>query len=266
MKKTIYYGFLITFIKTTDTKIMKKISLFAALTLTLLACKKDTEKPVETVKQVVSKATPTEKWETLFDGENLNAWRGYGEDNVPSEWSIENGELKFTPGKEGGKNLITKKKYTNFVLELEWKISEGGNSGIFWGVHEAPEFKEAYETGLEVQVLDDERHPDADKGGRTHRAGALYDLIQPTDRVVNPAGEWNFVKISVNHHLNQAKVSMNGSDMYALPVKGPRFEKLIANSKFKDWKGFGKFSNGHIGLQDHGDVVWYRNIRIKNIY
>ena len=173
--------------------------------------------------------------------------------------------MKFTPGKEGGKNIITKGTYTNFVLSLEWKVSEAGNSGIFWGVHEDEKFREAYMTGPEIQVLDNERHPDAKVAQGTHKAGSLYDMIACPDEHVNPAGEWNLCVLEINQDANVGKVSMNGTEVMTFPLHGEEWDKMVANSKFKDWEGFGKYRTGHIGLQDHSDVVWYRNIKIKTL-
>ena len=141
------------------------------------------------------------------------------------------------------------------MLSLEWKIAEGGNSGIFWGVYEDPKFSEAYQTGPEIQVLDDERHPDAKQGNGTHVSGSLYDMIGPSEKVVNPAGEWNLCEISINHNTNQGSVNLNGVNIVNFPVHGEGWDALVANSKFKDWEGFGAYPTGHIGLQDHGDKV-----------
>jgi len=243
---------------------MNKVLLIIAIAVMTVACK--TEKK-EVTEKVVTKVEETvkEEWKVLFDGTNFDHWRGYGSKEIHAEWTIEDGAMAFTPGEQGGKNIITKDTYTNFVLSLEWKISEAGNSGIFWGVHESPDFGEAYETGPEIQVLDDAKHPDANRGGKTHRAGALYDMIAPKDGVVKPAGEWNQVTLEIDHNANKGTLTMNGTQMFIFPVQGEKWDAMVANSKFADWKGFGKFHEGHIGLQDHSDKVWYRNIKIKEI-
>ena len=247
---------------------MKKL-IILSVALAVFSCKNETTETKtvkEEVKAVTEKAEETtSEWITLFDGTSMDQWRGYGSETMHSEWAIVDGAMAFTPGEEGGKNIITKDTYENFVLSLEWKISEAGNSGIFWGVHESSDFKEAYETGPEVQVLDDAKHPDANRGGKTHRAGALYDMIAPMDNIVKPAGEWNAVILEVNHKTNLGKVTMNGTEMYTFPAHGAEWDAMVAKSKFADWKGFGKYQNGHIGLQDHSDKVWYRNIKIKRI-
>ena len=148
---------------------------------------------------------------------------------------------------------------------MGWKISEGGNSGIFWGVFEDPKFSEAYLTGPEIQVLDNERHPDANVNGKLHQAGALYDMIEPGQDVVNPAGEWNLCIITIDHNKNIGTVEMNGTKIVEFAAHGKEWDNMVAKSKFADWEGFGKYQTGKIGLQDHGDVVSYRNIKIKEL-
>tara|TARA_R110002073_G_scaffold40547_5_gene115147 strand:+ start:278434 stop:279174 length:741 start_codon:yes stop_codon:yes gene_type:complete len=243
---------------------MKKIALILITTLLIIACK---QAPKET-SEATSKASETETtkeaiWIPLFDGSSFDNWRGYLADSIYDEWTIEDGTMAFTPSNEGGKNIITKEKYTNFILSLEWKISEGGNSGIFWSVHEDPKFKEAYETGPEIQVLDNERHPDAQANPKFHQAGALYDLMQPEHDVCKPAGEWNHCLIKIDHKNNEGSVVLNGTEILSFPVHGEEWDAMIANSKFKDMEGFGDYQTGHIGLQDHSDKVWYKNIKIQ---
>ncbi|MBE15244.1 MAG: glycosyl hydrolase [Cytophagaceae bacterium] len=251
---------------------MKKLGLIAALAFVLVACQ-ETKKESATTAEVDTAETQKEQttssdnqeWEILFDGSNLDNFRGYLADEMYPEWTIDGDAMMFTPSEEGGRNIITKDTYTNFVLSLEWKISEGGNSGIFYGVKEDPKYKEAYQTGPEIQVLDDAKHPDANRGGKTHRAGALYDMIAPKDGVANPAGSWNKVVLTINHDNNKGTVVMNDVEMYSFPTHGTKWEQMIANSKFDGWEGFGAYKTGHIGLQDHSDKVWYRNIKIKRL-
>ena len=245
---------------------MKKISLLAVLLLITISCKeKAKENMAETEPMEDTKSETVQEWITLFDGSSLDKWRGYLMEDMPAEWSIKDGAMAFTPSKEGGKNIITKDTFTNFVLSLEWKISEGGNSGIFWGVHEDPKFPEAYQTGPEIQVLDDEKHPDSFVGEGTHKAGALYDMLAPREKAVKPAGEWNLCVIEVNHNTGQGKVTMNGVDFVYFPVNGEAWDDMVGQSKFATWEGFGKYPTGHIALQDHGDKVWYRNIKIMKL-
>lgn len=249
---------------------MKKAFILIAMAIAVIACKeKETEKTAEAEEEKKEEVKKTKAndfgWEILFDGTSYDNWRGYLSEDIPAEWTIEDGAMAFTPGPEGGKNIISKNKYTNFVLSLEWKISPAGNSGIFWGVHEDEQFKEAYETGPEIQVLDNTSHPDAKVGDGLHTAGALYDMVKPPSDVTKPVGEWNLCVLEVNHNTNMGKVTLNGTELFTFPVHGEKWDAMVANSKFKDWKGFGKYQEGHIGLQDHSDKVWYRNIKIKSL-
>lgn len=249
---------------------MKQILMILSCTLILMGCKEkatETQTQEETTAEAMTEETPKEaEWTMLFDGTSLDQWRGYGQEEMHPEWTIEeDGSMLFTPGETGGKNIISKDTYTNFVLSLEWKISEAGNSGIFWGVHEDEKFAEAYQTGPEIQVLDDEKHPDSFRGEGTHKAGALYDMIAPKEGAVKPAGQWNLCVIEVNQDANKARVSLNDVELFTFPLHGPDWDAMVANSKFADWEGFGKYRTGHIALQDHSDKVWYRNIKIKEI-
>jgi len=238
---------------------MKKLAILLIMTLTFFACKQEPKKSV--VKEA--------EWVSIFDGKSFSGWHIYNnKDEVAGEWSIEDGAMFFNPDKErtaGGKNMVTDNDYTNFKLSLEWKISPAGNSGIFWGVKEDTIYNEAYETGPEIQVLDNLGHPDAKVGGKKHQAGALYDMIEPAQDVVKPVGEWNSCVIYINHKTNEGEVWLNDVLIVEFPVNGEEWNKMVANSKFKDWEGFGKFPTGKIGLQDHGNPAWYRNIRIQEL-
>ncbi len=244
---------------------MKSIISILFVLLVVTSCKQEKSNTIKKEDEKNLDKKVTGEWITLFDGSSLDNWRGYLSDSLYAEWSIENGAMAFTPGEHGGKNIITKEKFTDFVLSLEWKVSEGGNSGIFWGIFENEVYAEAYETGPEIQVLDNERHPDALANPKFHQAGALYDMVQPAYDVCNPAGEWNICVIKIDHKSNTGSASLNGKVIVEFPVHGEEWNKMIAKSKFKDWKVFGKYQTGHIGLQDHGDKVWYRNIKIKKL-
>jgi hypothetical protein len=246
---------------------MKKLIFIMMLLVINTACKQTTKEPIQTELEILeeSEMKTEPEWVYLFDGTSFDNWRGYLTDGMYPEWSIENGTMAFTPGETGGKNIITKSTYTNFELSLEWKISEGGNSGIFWSVFEDPKFNEAYQTGPEIQVLDNERHPDALANPKFHQAGALYDMVQPKKDVCKPAGEWNLCVLKVDHKTNQGSITLNGSEIVKFPVHGKDWNAMVENSKFNGWEGFGMHQTGHIGLQDHGDKVWFKNIKIKNL-
>ena len=248
---------------------MKQLSLLMFILISFTTCKRSQEK-LEIQNTAYNIKTPgnlssQNDWTILFDGTSFNLWRGYLSDSMPSEWSIEDNTMVFTPGDTGGKNIITKDTYTNFVLSLEWKISEGGNSGIFWSVFEDKKYREAYMTGPEIQVLDNAKHPDSFVAEGTHKAGSLYDLIACPEQYINPAGEWNLCVIEVNQTANIAKVTMNDNEVMTFPLSGEKWDTMVQKSKFNGWEGFGKYQTGHVGLQDHGDRVAFRNIKIKEL-
>ena len=247
---------------------MVRVTLFVFLCF-MVACNPAEKKITKTkLSQQVDGSDESDSssdWTILFDGTSLDNWRGYLSEDIYPEWTIQDKVMVFNPSNVGGKNIITKEKYTNFILSLEWKISEVGNSGIFWGVHEDKRFSEAYMTGPEIQVLDNERHPDSFVGNGIHKAGSLYDMIGYPDEHINPAGKWNKCVLEIDHKKNTGTVTMNGKASISFPLSGEKWDAMVANSKFKDWEGFGKYHSGHIGLQDHSDKVWFKNIKIKEI-
>ena len=247
---------------------MVRVTLFVCLCF-MVACNpaEKKQKETKTIQQVVTseELKSSNDWTILFDGSSLDNWRGYLSEDIYPEWTIQDDAMVFTPSNVGGKNIITKEKYTNFILSLEWKISEAGNSGIFWGVYEDEKFSEAYMTGPEIQVLDNEKHPDSFVGNGIHKAGSLYDLIGYPAEDIYPAGEWNQCVLEVNQTANIARVTMNEKTTISFPLHGVEWEKMVTNSKFKDWEGFGKYRTGHVGLQDHSDQVSFRNIKIKKL-
>lgn len=248
---------------------MKKPLLFVALAIAV-ACK---DKPKENKEEVQEEMTETvgekeSEWTTLFDGESFDGWHMYNGGVVTEPWKLEDGAMVFYPPEERPEgtsyNLVSDQEFTDFVLTLDWKIAEGGNSGIFWAVKEDEKYGQPYLTGPEIQVLDNERHPDA-QNGDDRLAGALYDMVSPSKDVTNPAGEWNTVELMINHKTNEGHVVLNGTKIVEFPVQGTGWDELIADSKFADWEDFAAFTTGKIGLQDHGDMVAFRNIKIKEL-
>lgn len=246
---------------------MKKRTTLLVVILFISSCsnnKKETSK-----KESISKATEQEVpngWTSLFDGKTLNGWHNYATNTISDEWQVKDGAMVFTPdpNKKGGiNNLVTDNDYTDFTLSIDWKISEGGNSGIFYGIFEDKQFSVPYQTGPEIQVLDDLRHPD--KENVTHRSGSLYDMIAPSQEAVKKVGEWNTCVIEINHKTNSGKIWLNNVNIVSFPVSGSQWDEMVSKSKFKDWPGFGKYKTGKIGLQDHGNKVSYRNIKIKEL-
>ena len=217
-----------------------------------------------------------EGWESIFDGQSLDGWRNYGGDkNAVDKWEVENGTLALKQnslfpmfklissalfGGPSGDLIYYRSKFRNFELSLQWKISQNGNSGIFYLVADESE-KTPWLTGIEMQVLDNEGHKDGKI--HTHRAGDLYDLIAAQPETVKTAGEWNEVIIRVKD--NHIEHWLNGVKVLGVERAGKEWNAMLAASKFSDMPHFGKSDEGYIVLQDHGDAVWYRNIRVRRL-
>jgi len=205
---------------------------------------------------ILSDAEKAAGWKLLFDGKTTRGWRGYQKKDVPAGWVAEDGTLARVAN---AGDLITAKQYKDFELSLEWKISEGGNSGVMYRVTEGSE--ETYETGPEMQVLDDARHPDGQS--RLTAAGSDFGLYPAPAGIVKRAGEWNQIRIVLRgHHVEHW---MNGVKVVEYELESPDWEQRVAKSKFKQWPGYGRAPKGHIALQDHGDKVWFRSIKIREL-
>ena len=248
---------------------MKKqafIFLFSASMV--FACGGNQEATEETeVAELAETVAPESEWISLFDGTSFNGWSKYGGGEVGKAWKVQDGAIYLdATNKAGwqtgdGGDIVTNEEFENFHLQVEWKIAPNGNSGIIFFVHEAPEFSYPWNTGMEMQVLDNGGHPDAKIV--SHRAGDLYDLIVSSEETVKPVGEWNLAEIIAKD--GNLELHLNGVMIVSTTLWTPEWEALIAKSKFKDMPGFGTFKKGKIALQDHGDEVWFRNIRIKKL-
>ena len=206
--------------------------------------------------QVTNTLTEAERaagWTLLFDGQTLSGWRGYMKD-MATGWEVIDGELIRVA--EGG-DIITTARYRNFVLALEWKVAPGGNSGIFYRAAEGP--PAIYFSAPEMQVLDDALH--ADGKSILTSAGSNFALHPVPRGIVHPAGEWNAVRIVVQG--NHVEHWLNGRLVVRYELHSAEWMALVAASKFAEWKEYGQAAEGHIGLQDHGDRVGYRSIRIR---
>lgn len=222
----------------------------------------NTETPLLTETEIA------EGWVSLFDGKTTKGWHKYGGFPVGSAWKVEDGALHLDANqkdnwqiKHGG-DIVSDEEYDNFHLKLEWKIDTCGNSGIMFYVKEdTTKYKFPWMTGPEMQVLDNKCHPDAKI--IKHRAGDLYDLITSTPETVKPALEWNLAEIKcVNGAL---EFYLNGEKVVTTTMWDEGWKKMVAGSKFKQWKDFGTYNKGRIALQDHGNHVWYRNIKIRKL-
>ncbi len=221
--------------------------------------------------QAINTLTEEEKaasWELLFDGKTTNKWRGYNKDSFPEKgWHIRDGNLAVEhsgAGEEGfGGDIITLDKFENFEFSLEFMVSKEGNSGILYRVVEK-EGEPIWHNAPEYQILDDETYiENAEMDMKTHLTGDNYDLHTSLEKKLNPVGEWNHVRIIMNN--NHVEHWLNGIKTVEYEIKSPEWEALVANSKFKDYPDYGMARNGHIGLQDHGHLIMFRNIKIRKL-
>jgi hypothetical protein len=228
--------------------------------------------------------TPAERasgWRLLFDGRTLAGWRGLGYDSVPTaHWVVVNGAIRKIPSGDVarvadgrplvGGDLMTVDSFADFELSFEWKVTQGANSGLKYNVSEAMSLAQGgagtqggpthSALGFEYQVLDDDRHEDAKLP--SHRAGALYDLIAPnTSKQLRPVGEWNQSKVIVRG--NHGEHWLNGQKVVEFDLGTARMDSLLAASKYKTIPGFGAKRRGHIVLQDHGDEVYFRGLKVR---
>lgn len=219
-----------------------------------------------------------EGWKLLWDGKTSEGWRGAKLDAFPAEgWSIADGELIVADagGKESenGGDIVTIKQYANFELEVDFKYTEGANSGIKYFVDTELNQGKGSSIGCEFQILDDQLHPDAKMGQDGNRTiASLYDLIPASAKRFN--GDLPYQKVVNKYAWNRARIVVNGSDVEhylngLLVVKynrsGHQWKDQVAASKYKDWPNFGETEKGNILLQDHGDQVFYKNIKIKEL-
>lgn len=194
-------------------------------------------------------------WIDLFNGKNLKGWHLYNSDELPL-WLVHDG-IMFSTGGNG--DIVTDSEFENFELEVEWRINQGGNSGIFYYVQEGKQYPAIHVTGPEFQIIDDERHPNILKKQRT---GSCSDVLPPIKLVSYPPGEWNYTKIIVNkgdveHWLNEELVLS-----YSMDSKS--WKAAVEESKFSDLD-YAKVRNGKIGLQDHGHPIYFKKIRIREL-
>lgn len=207
-------------------------------------------------------------WTLLFDGQSTKGWQKYGGSPAGSAWKVADGALYLDSSRkenwqiQDGGDIVTTEEFENFHLKLEWKIAKDGNSGIIFFIHEdTAKYQWPWMTGPEMQVLDNNGHPDAKI--IKHRAGDLYDLLSCSKETVKPAGKWNRAEIVADH--GQLRFYLNGEQVVTTTLWDDNWKKMVAGSKFKAWPGFGTYKKGKIGLQDHGNTVWYRNIKIRKL-
>lgn len=218
----------------------------------------------------VNKLTKKEKrqgWTLLYDGKTTSGWHVYQQKSDGSAWKSVDGALMLDPSKRekgrivGGGDLVTDAVFQDFHFSAEWKISPKGNSGIIFLLQEDKKYEHPWHTGPEMQVLDNEGHPDGKI--TSHRSGDLYDLIRSSSEPVKGPGEWN--KAEIRFEKGKLDLYMNGVLVVSTMMGDENWKQLVAKSKFRRWPDFATFTSGRIALQDHGDPVWYRNIKIRKL-
>jgi len=231
------------------------------LALSLLTLSASAQQP-----NTLTKKEKKAGWKLLFNGTNAEGWHTYLKTEPSAAWKVEDGALYLDPKAKGprgenGGEFITTDSFDNFHLKLEWKLTEGGNSGIIFLSREDLKYRYAYQSGPEMQIIDNDKHPDAKN--IEHRAGDLYDLVSAVPENVKPIGEWNQIEIVLNN--GKLDLFQNGAKVVSTTMWDDNWKELVQKSKFKNSTEFGAFRKGHIVLQDHGDKVYFRNIQIKTL-
>lgn len=198
------------------------------------------------------------EWTDLLSQNSLAAWRGYKRDTPPSGWSVSNGVLTFTPGEDGG-DLMTRAQYESFELMVDFKLSPGGNSGIIYRVTE--ENDASWHSGPEYQLIDDDGYPDELQPAQ--RTASNYDLQPPAEQALRPIGEWNTARLVVRG--NDVEHWLNDVQVVAYTLGSPEWIARRDASKFIDYPSFGQASTGHVVLQDHGNPIWFRNVKVRSL-
>jgi len=249
---------------------MKYLTLATVATCLLLACGQGEDKTNTNDSAAGSTAAPAADsgWISLFDGQTLKGWHTYGDSTVGAAWNVDSGAIHMHPGAKngyqtkGGGDILTDSAYSNFDFKISWKVGDKANSGIMFYVQDdKKKYPETWYTGPESQVLDIDSNEDAHSP--LHQVADLYDLIACTTHPGKPWGQWNDVEIISDH--SKLTISLNGVQVISTTLWDDNWKKLIAKSKFKDMPGFGTFTSGHFALQDHGEEVWYKDIKIRKL-
>ena len=195
-------------------------------------------------------------WKLLFDGTTKNGWHVFNNKTDGSAWKVADGVLYLDtkargPKGEGAGDIISDQEFENYHLSLEWKVDSAGNSGLIIQAQEDPKYRYAWVTGPEIQIIDNNAHPDAKNN--KHRDGDLYDLIAATPETVKPISDWNVMEVIANK--GNLEIHLNGTKVVSTTQWDDNWAKMISESKFKSMADFGKFKKGKISLQDHGNAA-----------
>ena len=232
---------------------------FPSVLLVVMACTKAPDKLPDNTLTDQEKA---DGWVLLFDGKTTDGWRKFNETTLPDGWVVENGLLKSlgTGGDTGGDIVYAGRTFANFELTAEWKLSPGGNSGIFYHVIEGKQYAAQYETGPEYQVIDDLGFPDPLE--KWQQVAADYAMYEPdSGKIVKPAGEWNTSRIVFTPE--KAEYFLNGQRTLSFVPWSNDWNARKASGKWGDYPDYGTARDGLIGLQDHGSVIYYKNIKVR---
>lgn len=240
---------------------MNKVKIFlSALFLITVGC--NIEKNNIQTHNVLSEDEINNGWQLLFDGKSMDKWRGFNKSGIQSGWIVNDGKMvALGKGADNYGDIITKEQFSNFDLKLEWNISKGGNSGIFYGVQEGA-FETPYATGPEYQLIDDVNFPQ--KLEEWQKCGADYAMYLANDKKkLKEIGQWNSSRIIVNDSLVQ--YWLNNEKIVEFKRWTPDWKQRVSEGKWKDYPSYGLFREGHIGLQDHGYKISFRDLKIKKL-
>jgi Domain of Unknown Function (DUF1080) len=253
---------------------MKKLitnSLFGILTILMVSCGSSAKKDAMSLYSELDRNAPpntlskNEKqkgWEILFNGTTPDGWHGYNLSGFPDCWIIQDGSLTMTSeGRAEDQDIITNKKYRNFALSAEFKLTKGANSGIIFQIAEDKKYKFPYETGPEFQIIDQDNWPD--KLEDWQLCGANYAMYPPMVKPYKPVGEWNQILLLVDG--NNVTQILNGEIVVKYVKNSEEWKKLRNSGKWSAYPDYGKYDEGYISLQNHGTKVWYRNIKLKEL-
>ncbi|MBX2840824.1 MAG: DUF1080 domain-containing protein [Flammeovirgaceae bacterium] len=246
----------------------KYLIITALISFTLFGCQpKQAKEAPETIVEEATEPVSENKgeWISLFDGKTAKGWRGYNQSTLPEAWVVEDGTLKSLGkgGDIGGDIVFGDMEFEDFELQLEWKISEGGNSGVFYHVQEGDQYHAPYENAPEYQLIDDIGFPQ--KLEEWQSLGADYAMY-PADKekkIVKKAGEWNSSRIIFQKE--NAEYWLNGEKVVSFVPWSEDWQKRRDSGKWKDMPDYGKAKKGLIGLQDHGSFILFRNIKVRHL-